>query len=275
MEENYYQKINKNNTQICINNICQLKGGILMNDDEFLVYKVNDFKPLEKKEKISFKKGEKVVNMEEYKNIKNGNRNKVKRDNYWYPPIMSSHSGSVNSTYYPKGILDKVFPNKSPFKTNIELLMYLNDCLYNNYKQFEKNQARDLHNIQLAYNNKRLVNKIIRKIGKDPNINILNEIAKGVSSSANVTVYVVPDNNIEFATDENDKRIKYTYYIYDILKDGKLNPDFSRKEHALLLLNALMNNRLFLSVKQIQKSHNYKMFKQIMGKLYPDYEFVI
>ena len=153
--------------------------------------------------------------------------------------------------------------------------MYLNDCLYNNYKQFEKNQARDLHNIQLAYNNKRLVNKIIRKIGKDPNINILNEIAKGVSSSANVTVYVVPDNNIEFATDENDKRIKYTYYIYDILKDGKLNPDFSRKEHALLLLNALMNNRLFLSVKQIQKSHNYKMFKQIMGKLYPDYEFVI
>ena len=275
MEENYYQKINKNNTQICINNICQLKGGILMNDDEFLVYKVNDFKPLEKKEKISFKKGEKVVNMEEYKNIKNGNRNKVKRDNYWYPPIMSSHSGSVNSTYYPKGILDKVFPNKSPFKTNIELLMYLNDCLYNNYKQFEKNQARDLHNIQLAYNNKRLVNKIIRKIGKDPNINILNEITKGVSSSANVTVYVVPDNNIEFSTDENDKRIKYTYYIYDILKDGKLNPDFGRKEHALLLLNALMNNRLFLSVKQIQKSHNYKMFKQIMGKLYPDYEFVI
>lgn len=246
-----------------------------MNDDEFLVYKVNDFKPLEKKEKISFKKGEKVVNMEEYKNIKNGNRNKVKRDNYWYPPIMSSHSGSVNNTYYPKGLLDKVFPNKSPFKTSIELLMYLNDCLYNDYKKFEKNQARDLHNIQLAYNNKRLVNKIIRKIGKDPNINILNEIAKGVSSSANVTVYVVPDNNIEFATDENDKRIKYTYYIYDILKDGKLNPDFSRKEHALLLLNALMNNRLFLSVKQIQKSHNYKMMKQIMGKLYPDYEFVI
>ena len=78
-----------------------------------------------------------------------------------------------------------------------------------------------------------------------------------------------------FSTDENDKRIKYTYYIYDILKDGKLNPDFGRKEHALLLLNALMNNRLFLSVKQIQKSHNYKMFKQIMGKLYPDYEFVI
>ena len=161
--------------------------------------------------------------MEEYKYIKNGNRNKVKRDNYCYPPIMSSHSGSVNNTYYPKGLLDKVFPNKSPFKTNIELLMYLNDCLYNDYKQFEKNQARDLHNIQLAYNNKRLVNKIIRKIGKDPNINILNEIAKGVSSSANVTVYVVPDNNIEFATDENDKRIKYTYYIYDILKDGKLN----------------------------------------------------
>ena len=165
-----------------------MKGVILMNDDEFLVYKVNDFKPLEKKEKINFKKGEKVVNMEEYKNIKNGNRNKVKRDNYCYPPIMSSHSGSVNNTYYPKGLLDKVFPNKSPFKTNIELLMYLNDCLYNDYKQFEKNQARDLHNIQLAYNNKRLVNKIIRKIGKDPNINILNEIAKGVSSSANVTV---------------------------------------------------------------------------------------
>ena len=91
-----------------------------MNDDEFLVYKVNDFKPLEKKEKISFKKGEKVVNMEEYKNIKNGNRNKVKRDNYCYPPIMSSHSGSINNTYYPKGLLDKVFPNKSPFKTNYE-----------------------------------------------------------------------------------------------------------------------------------------------------------
>ena len=84
-----------------------------MNDDEFLVYKVNDFKPLEKKEKINFKKGEKVVNIEEYKNIKNGNRNKATRANYCYPPIMSSHSGSVNNTYYPKGLLDEEIDNQT------------------------------------------------------------------------------------------------------------------------------------------------------------------
>ena len=59
-----------------------------MNDDEFLVYKVNDFKPLEKKEKISFKKGEKVVNIEEYKNIKNSNRDIelfIMKNEQWQP----------------------------------------------------------------------------------------------------------------------------------------------------------------------------------------------
>ena len=245
------------------------------NDENGVIgFKVNMFS--HKQEKVNFTEGKKVVGMDDFKNKKNEYiKKKLKGNRFYYPPIMSSHSGSTNNTYYPKGVLDKVFPNKSPFNTPLEFMMYLNDYLYNDYRSFDENQSRDIHNLQLAYNNKRLLNTIIRKIGKDPETNIINEIVKGVSSSANVTVYVVPNDNIEFHPDDEDKRIKYTYYIYDLLVDGKLNPEFNTIEHAIIILNALMQNRLFLSKKQMQKSYNYKMMKQIMNKMYPGYTFEI
>ena len=71
-----------------------------MNDDEFLVYKVNDFKPLEKKEKISFKKGEKVVNMEEYKNIKEWIKNQQEKN----PGIGGAAGGRFTYKFTPTGL---------------------------------------------------------------------------------------------------------------------------------------------------------------------------
>ena len=108
------------------------------NDENGVIgFKVNMFS--HKQEKVNFTEGKKVVGMDDFKNKKNEYiKKKLKGNRFYYPPIMSSHSGSTNNTYYPKGVLDKVFPNKSPFNTPLEFMMYLNDYLYNDYRSFDE-----------------------------------------------------------------------------------------------------------------------------------------